>query len=146
MLSTLPVLRVQAVEAGVGVAARADRAGDHPLPLHIALHVGAQLLDHANRLMANGQAFGNGVLALHDVNVRAANRRRRDPHQRVVRSDVGNRFVFQRDPPRFDEHRRLHFCRHRHLPPFMFVGTAHLSRLFRSSRCVIQSYTNAIMP
>ena len=52
------VLRVAAAQAGVAVPARRDGAGDHPLALAVALHGRAELLDHADRLVADGQALG----------------------------------------------------------------------------------------
>ena len=51
------VLRAAAAQAGVAVAARRDGAGDDPLALAVALHGRAELLDDADRLVADGQAL-----------------------------------------------------------------------------------------
>ena len=58
VLGAGPVLRMAAAQAGLAVPARRDRAGDDPLALAVALHGRAELLDHADRLMADGQALG----------------------------------------------------------------------------------------
>jgi hypothetical protein len=46
--------------------------GDHPLALGAALHGGPQLLDHADRLVADRQAPLHRVLAFQNVHVGAA--------------------------------------------------------------------------
>ena len=98
---------VAAAQAGVAVAARRDGAGDHALALAVALHGRAELLDHADRLVADGQALGDRVLALEDVDVGAADRGGRDPHQRVERTDLGDRLLVEHDAARARRRRRL---------------------------------------
>jgi hypothetical protein len=85
-------------------------------PFPVAGDRGAELLDHADRLVADHQPFAHRVLAAQDMDVGAADRGRRDPDQCVERADIGDRPRLQRDPPRLDEHGRLHL---RHgLPPW----------------------------
>ena len=66
----------------------------------------------AHRLVADGEAGTNRILALQDVNVSAANRRGGDPHQRVERPDVRDRLLLQHDPTPLDEYRGFHFRHH----------------------------------
>ena len=73
-------------EAGVALAARGDRADEHALADLVAGDPGAELLDHADRLMAEDQARTDRVLALDDVDVRAADRRERHPDQGLART------------------------------------------------------------
>ena len=81
-------------------------------PSREALHRGAQLLDDADRLVADGQSLRDGVFALQDVNVGAADRGGRHPDQRVQRTDVGDRLVFEDDASLLDEDRRFHLAGH----------------------------------
>ena len=67
-----------AAQTGVAVSARRDGAGDDPLPFAIADDLRAQLLDDADGLMADDQAFANRIFAAQDMDVGAANRRRAD--------------------------------------------------------------------
>ena len=94
------------------MATRRDGAGDDALSLAIARHRRAQLLDDSYRIMADRQAFSDRVLALQDVNVGSANRRRGDSQQGVERTDFGNGLLVQNDAARLDEYRGSHF---RHL-------------------------------
>ena len=71
------------------MAAGADRTGDHPLALGIALHGRTELLDHAHRFMSDGQTARDRVLALQDMDVGAADGRGRDADQRIERADIG---------------------------------------------------------
>ena len=58
MLGAGPVLGVAAAQASLAVPARRDRPSDDPLALAVALHGRAELLDDADRLVADGQALG----------------------------------------------------------------------------------------
>ena len=108
----LAVLRVQAVEAGVGGSAGTDGTGDDPLAFGIALDISPELLDHAHGLVPNRQALGDGILALEDVDIRPADGRRRDPQERIVRPDVGYGLVVQDNAARLDEHGGFHHGGH----------------------------------
>ena len=76
-------------EAGVALAARGDGPDQHPLAGLVPGHAGAELLDDAHRLMAEDQARADRVLALDDVDVGPADRRQRDPDQRLARTGPG---------------------------------------------------------
>ena len=58
MMGMLPVLRAKSIQAGVGIAARTDRADDNALAFAVAFHVTPELLDDAHRLVPDGEAAG----------------------------------------------------------------------------------------
>jgi hypothetical protein len=66
-----------------------DRTRDHPLALAATLHGRAQLLDATHGLMPDGQAPGNRILALEDVDVGPTDGRGGDTHEGVERPDPG---------------------------------------------------------
>ena len=68
-------LREVAGQAGVALAARRDGADEDALADLVAGHAGAELLDDADRLVADDQPGPDRVLALDDVEVGAADRR-----------------------------------------------------------------------
>ena len=72
-------------EAGAALAARRDRADQHPVADLVAGDARAQLVDHADRLVADDQAGPHRVLAAEDVQVGAADRRQRDADHRLAR-------------------------------------------------------------
>ena len=106
------VLRGRAVLRGVGVEVGADGAGNDALAFRVALHGAAELFNHADRLVANRQPLGYRVLALEDVHVGAANRRRGDADQRVVGANIGYRLVGQLDAARLDKNGGFHHGGH----------------------------------
>ncbi len=59
-----------------GTGRRRDRADEHAFADLVAGHARPQLLDHADRLVADDQPGSDRVLALDDVDVGAADRRR----------------------------------------------------------------------
>jgi hypothetical protein len=63
---------------GVRRAGWGDRPGDDALPFAIALHHRAEPFHYTNRLVADGQARADGILALKDMHIRPADRRRGD--------------------------------------------------------------------
>ncbi|MCY1413455.1 hypothetical protein D3C76_329790 [compost metagenome] len=85
-----------------------DGACDDPLPFAKALHLCAQFLDDADRLMPDRQAGGDRVLTAQDVHVGTADRGGGDTNQGVARADFRNRLVFQDNPVFFDEYRSFH--------------------------------------
>jgi hypothetical protein len=87
---------------------RRDRTGDHALAFAIALHGRAELLNHAHRFVADGQAARHRVLAFQDVHIGAADRRRCDFDQRIERADVGHRFVVEHDASGFNKYGSFH--------------------------------------
>jgi hypothetical protein len=99
-----------AAERRVAVAGRSDRAGDDSLAFRVAGDGGAESLDHTDGLVSDDQALSHRILALADVHVRSADRRRRDPDERIERTDVRDRLLVENDPAGFDEHGRLHLC------------------------------------
>ncbi|MNY02123.1 hypothetical protein D3C86_1346820 [compost metagenome] len=110
MAVRLAILRRPPVLARVGMKARTDRPGNHALAHPVAGHHAAKLLDHADRFMADGQARLDRILALEDVDIRAADGGGRDADQRIGRPHLWNRLF-----PEFDlsgplEDQRLHAC------------------------------------
>ena len=89
------VLRGLAAQAGIAVAARRDGANDDPLTLFVVRHGGTKLFDDADRFVPDGQAFADGILALEDVNIGAADRGRGDTHQRIQGTDVAELALFE---------------------------------------------------
>ncbi len=65
-------------QAGAALAARRDCADEHTLADLVAGDAGAELVDDADRLVADDQSRSDRVLALEDVDVGAADRRRGD--------------------------------------------------------------------
>src|SRR6185437_698537 len=65
-----------------------------------------------DRLVTDGQALGDRILALENMDVGAADRRRGDADQRIERPDLGNRLLVEHDAVRFDEDRGFHLLRH----------------------------------
>ena len=106
------VLRRCAILRGIGVEVGADRPGNHPLALAVALHRAAQLLDHADRLVAHRQALGHRVLALQNVHIGAADRGGGDAQQRVVGADSGDGLVGQFNAAGFDKDGGFHAAGH----------------------------------
>src|SRR5205085_914946 len=97
-------LRVDTVQAIETLAARRDRADDHALTeLVEALEADAELLDRADRLMAEHQARSHRVLAADDVDVGAADGRRRDLDDRLSGPRVRPRHVLERHAILADE-------------------------------------------
>ena len=88
-----PVLRRGAVLRSVAVEVGADSARNDTLAFLVARHGAAQFDDHAHRFVSDRQAFLDWVLALEDVDVGAANRRRGDFDQRIVGAHIWNRLV-----------------------------------------------------
>ena len=85
-----------------------DGAGNDPLAFPIALHLAAELFDDADGFVPDGQALGDGILALQDMDVRAADCGGGYAHQRIQRPDIRYRLFVQDDPSVFDKDRRLH--------------------------------------
>ena len=115
VLGAGPVLGMAAAQAGLAVPARRDRTGDDPLALAVALHGRAELLDHADRLVADGQPSGHRILALEDVDVGAADRGGGDADERIERTDIRDRLLVEDDAAGLDEDGDFHLG-HRHLP------------------------------
>ena len=72
------------------------------------MHGRTELLDHADRLVADREAARDRVLALQDMDVGPADRRRRDLDQRVERPDFRDRLLVQHDPAGLDKNRGFH--------------------------------------
>jgi hypothetical protein len=90
----LGAVSVLAVEAA---AARGDGADQHALADLVADDGGAELVDDADRLVADDPARGDRVLALEDVHVGAADRGHRHAHDRVGGPAGGHRPLLERD-------------------------------------------------
>jgi len=58
--------------------------------------------------MTDRQSFLDGIFALQDMHVRAADRGRRYPKQRIERADIRYWLLIQDDPPWLDENCGLH--------------------------------------
>src|SRR5690606_33457420 len=93
-----------------------------------------ELLDHADRLVADGAALLHGIFALEDVDVGAADRRGRDADERIERPDIGNRLLVQHDAAGLDENRRLHLLLHERLLLHEAGGVGTLCRPGLSTR------------
>ena len=100
-LSAVAGLAAQAVLAGAApvAATGAAEAEDHPVPRgHEPLRARPERLDDADRLVADHRRLHPVPVASHQVEVRVADARRGDPHQRLVLG--GNRDVDVLDPQR----------------------------------------------
>jgi hypothetical protein len=95
-------------KAGVAVAARRDGAGNDALAFAVALNCRAELLDHAHRLVADGQALPDRIFALENMDVGTADGRSRNADQRIQRTDVGDWLFFKHDASKLDEDRSSH--------------------------------------
>jgi hypothetical protein len=93
-------LRLDVVLAEEAGAARTDGADENAVADLIALDGHSDLLDHADRLVADDPARGNRVLAAQDVHVGAADRGHGDAHDRVVGTALRQRALLERDVPR----------------------------------------------
>ena len=105
-------LRVHAVQAVEALAARRDGADDDALADRVVLVEAApELLDDADRLVAEDQPGLHRVLALDDVHVGAADGRGRDADDRLasLRSGTGNILHSQvTDPMKYNRLHLLH--------------------------------------
>src|SRR5262245_54784859 len=103
-------LRVNAVEAIETLAAGCDSAHDYPLPYFVvSLQPFTELVDDPDRLVAEDQSRPHGILPANDVDVRSANRRRRNPDHRFT--SPGPRFGYLLDADIVDTVK--HDCLHR---------------------------------
>lgn len=102
------VLGGAATQAGIAVAAGGDGAGDDPLAFLKALNLRAELLDHAYRLVAYGQAPGHRIFATQDVHIGAADRCGGDSHQCIQWADIRDGLFFQHDSVLLNENCRFH--------------------------------------
>ena len=87
---------IQAVEA---LAARSDGANDDALPDAVKLFESrSELLDDADWLMAQNKPGLDRVFTANDVHIRAADRRGRNPYDRLTRTRPWLRDFFDRNP------------------------------------------------
>ena len=105
-------LRVNAVQAIEALAARRDGADDDALADRVVLvQTAPELVDHADRFVAEYQSLFHRVLALDDVHVRPANGRGSDADNRLasLRSGTGNILHPQvTDPMKYNRLHLLH--------------------------------------
>jgi hypothetical protein len=101
-------LGLEAIKAGMALAAGGDRAGDDALADFISGHRGAEFFDDADGLMSDDASFGDGVLAFEDVDIGAADGGGGDAEKRVARADLGDRLVFQNDAAWLDKDSGFH--------------------------------------
>ena len=104
----VPALGVMAGQTGIALPARRDRAYEHAIANVVPGDAGAELRDDADRLMPDDQPRPDRVLPFDDMQVRPANRGRRDPDQRLARPGMWPRNVFHADVARAMEHRGAH--------------------------------------
>ena len=95
-------------QAGATLAARRDRADEDALADLVAGDAGAELFDDADRLVADDQARSDRVLALQDVDVGAADRRRGDADDGLADAGAGLRDRLDTDVARSVEDGRAH--------------------------------------
>ena len=82
--SARPAVRIHALAAQITLPARADARDEHPIAFAKRRHERTDGLDDADAFVAENPARGDRRdVALHDVKVRTADRRRGDPHHRI---------------------------------------------------------------
>ena len=81
-------------------------------PSLIPGHAGAELLDHADRLVTDDEPFLDRILALQDVDVGSADRRQRDLDERLPDARNRARNLAQLDLSLPLKHGRSHRRRH----------------------------------
>jgi hypothetical protein len=79
-------LRQKPGQAGVALPARRDRPDQDAVADGIADNAGANFLDHPDRLVADDAAGSDRILAAHDMQVGAADRRQCNSNDRVTRA------------------------------------------------------------
>ena len=108
------------------MSAGRDGARDHALAFDVALDGGAQLFDHADRLVPDRQPACDGIFALQDMDIGAADGGRRDPDQSIQRPHIRNRLFIEHDPSGLDENGGFHswhdFPRLRYMPVIGQLG------------------------
>jgi len=97
-------LGLMATEAAMALATGRDGASDHALPDLVAGNRISELLDHADRLVSNGEAAGDPILAFENVNVGAADGGRGHSHERIARPDARDRLLLEHDASGLREH------------------------------------------
>jgi len=70
----------------------------------------AELLDHPDRLVTDGQTFRHRILTFENMHVGSTNRRGRNPDERVKRTNVWNRLFIKDNAARFDKNGCSHQC------------------------------------
>lgn len=80
----IAALRVVPEEIGQTLSARRDRAHEHGFSDRVARNAASEFRDHVDRLMPNAEPRPDRILPAHDVQVRPADRGRRDPDQRFL--------------------------------------------------------------
>lgn len=78
------------------------------MPFAIAADRRSEFLDDAHGLVPDREAACYRIFALEYVHVGPANRRRRDPHERVKRTDLWNALFTQDYSPGLYENSRSH--------------------------------------
>ena len=150
-----PSCAAEPAEAGVGPARGGDRPGDDALALGVAADGGTELFDDADGFVTDGQALGDGILTLEDVDVGAADRRGRDADQRVHRADIGDGLVLENDPVVLDEDSGFHLAGHdrslRSRPRAACEALDGEKRFlpfppFVTDRCQMNSITSSMLP
>ena len=106
--SAVAALAEVAGQARAALAARRDRADEDALADLVPGDAGAELLDDADRLMADDEPRADRVLALHDVDVGAADRRRGHADDGLAWTGMRPRDLLDADVARAVEHRRPH--------------------------------------
>ena len=95
MLRAGAVLAQTAAQAGRGIAGWRDRAGDDPLAFLEASNRRPELLDDADRFMADRQASANRIFALQDMHVSAADARFMNFDEHIVDACLRLRHVLE---------------------------------------------------
>ena len=123
-----------AAQAGIAVAARGDGTRNDPLPLLVAHHRRPELFDDAHGLMADREPLPDRILAPENMYIRAANRGRRYPHERIEGTDIRDRLGVEDDSVGLGKDRRLHLGHDQLLVRDHAVGRAiHLGSLAHRS-------------
>lgn len=95
-------------ETRVALPARRNCPDEHAIADVVPGHARAELRDDADRLMPDHEPRPDRILPFDNIQVRPADRGRRDPDQRLARPGVRPRDVFHADVARAVEHRGAH--------------------------------------
>jgi hypothetical protein len=101
-------LRPFATQAVVALPAGRDRTNQHALADGVTRHADAQFVNDADGFMTNDEARFYGILALENMQVRAADRRQRHADHGFARSWFRNGHLFNLDLVGPVEHESFH--------------------------------------
>src|SRR5581483_494008 len=110
-------------QTGMALTAGSDGPHKHAITDFIAGDAGAEFFDHAHRLVADDEARINRVLAAHDMQISAADRRQRHANHRLASAGAGLFYFINADlihPMKYVSSHPAHFT-----SPSQLVGLSH---------------------